>query len=111
MLLTKIERSAYHLASSSNTAISSVLGHKYGPEVGDASRLLGSSATNVGVVYIDVRGVGRRALLRRAGKGYIKAKLGKKDVVLGVDGHGRVAGVSETPAAVAPSPASGIGKQ
>ena len=50
---------------------------------------------NVGIVYIDIRGVGRRALLKRAAKGYIKAKLGKKDVVLGVDEHGKVADVSE----------------
>ena len=36
---------------------------------------------NVGMVYIDAKGVGRRALLKRAGKGYIKCKLGGKDVV------------------------------
>ena len=59
--------------------------------MGEASLLVGHSVRNVGVVYIDVRGVGRRALLKKAGKKYIKATLGKKDVVLGVDEHGRVA--------------------
>lgn len=58
--------------------------------MGDATRTVGNSARNVGLVYIDVRGVGRRALLKKAGKRYIKAKLGKKDVIFGVDSKGQV---------------------
>lgn len=58
--------------------------------MGEASLLVGHSVRNVGLVYIDARGVGRRALLKKAGKQYIKAKLGKKDVVLGFDGQGRI---------------------
>lgn len=54
----------------------------------NATRAVGESARNVGLVYIDARGVGRRALLKNAGKRYIKAKLGKKDVILGVDSRG-----------------------
>jgi len=53
------------------------------------SHLMGSTATNVGIVYIDARGVGRRALLRKAGKTFVKAKLGNREVVLGVDESGR----------------------
>ena len=46
--------------------------------------MVGHTATNVGLVYIDARGVGRRALLRKAGKACVKAKLGKnREVVLG----------------------------
>ena len=58
--------------------------------MGDASLMMGHTVRNVGVVYIDARGVGRRALLKHAGKSYLRAKLGKRDVVLGVDerGHG-----------------------
>lgn len=54
----------------------------------DASLMVGHTARNVGVVYIDARGVGRRALLKKAGARYVKAKLGKKDVVLGIDERG-----------------------
>jgi spartin len=59
--------------------------------MGEASLLVGHSVRNVGLVYIDARGVGRRALLKKAGKKFIRAKLGKKDVVLGVDDQGRLA--------------------
>ena len=49
--------------------------HKYGPDAGHATALLGGSVRNVAVVYIDVRGVGRRALLKSSAKGFVKAKL------------------------------------
>lgn len=58
--------------------------------MGEASLLMGHTVRNVGVVYIDARGVGRRALLKSAGKSFVRAKLGTREVVLGVDenGHG-----------------------
>jgi len=56
---------------------------RYGQEAGNISRMTGKSVTNVGLVYIDVKGVGRRALLTRAGKVVVKAKMGGKDVILG----------------------------
>lgn len=59
--------------------------------MGDTTQLVGQSVKNVGLVYIDAKGVGRRALLKKAGKKFIKAKLGNKDVVLGVDEQGKVA--------------------
>ena len=57
--------------------------------MGDASLMMGHTVRNVGIVYIDARGVGRRALLKHAGKSYVRAKLGKRDVVLGVDERGQ----------------------
>lgn len=68
------------------TSLSTSLGHKYGPEMGAAVTDVGQALTNVGVVYIDVRGVGRRALIKRAGKRVIKGKMGKRHVVLGAEG-------------------------
>lgn len=69
--------------------------------MGEASLLVGHTVRNVGIVYIDARGVGRRALLKKAGKSFVKAKLGHRDVVLGVDesGHGAAGtlAVQETP--------------
>ncbi|KAG8724638.1 hypothetical protein FRC12_024288 [Ceratobasidium sp. 428] len=45
---------------------------------------MGETVRNVGVVYIDARGVGRRALIKRAGKRMIKGRLGSgKEIVLG----------------------------
>lgn len=49
--------------------------HKYGPDAGHATALIGGSVRNVAVVYIDVRGVGRRALLKSTAKGFIKTRM------------------------------------
>jgi spartin len=62
--------------------------------------MAGQSARNVGLVYIDARGVGRRALLKRAGKAVVKARMGGRDVVLGPQAQamqGDAAGPSKPP--------------
>lgn len=69
----------------------------------EASLLVGQSARNVGIVYIDARGVGRRALLKKAGKRYIKAKLGKNHVLLGVDQNGAIQQSGSSPSGSVPS--------
>lgn len=61
---------------------------RYGQDMGDASRIGGQLAQNVALVYIDIRGVGRRALLKRAGKAVVRARMGGRDVILGPPEHG-----------------------
>jgi len=51
------------------------ISRRYGPEAAHASMLLAGTARNVGLVYIDMHGVGRRALLRRAGRTFVKARF------------------------------------
>ncbi|KAH8114176.1 senescence-associated protein-domain-containing protein [Phellopilus nigrolimitatus] len=97
MLLTTVENSAKQLIEHGTLRTSEALGHKYGKDVGDASLLVGNTVRNVGIVYIDARGVGRRALLKKAGKSFIKAKLGHRDVVLGVDERGQLLGPQGAP--------------
>ena len=53
--------------------------HKHGDEAGRAAALLGGSVRNVAVVYIDVRGIGRRAILKSTAKGFVKARLKNGD--------------------------------
>lgn len=62
---------------------------RYGQDMGDASRIGGQLAQNVALVYIDIRGVGRRALLKRAGKAVVRARMGGRDVMLGPPEHGK----------------------
>jgi len=88
LLLTTLESSGKHILEHGSTKLSEAVGHKYGKDAGTATLQLGQSATNVGLVYIDARGVGRRALIRRAGKTFVKAKLGKHDVEIGGGGVG-----------------------
>ncbi|CAE7100416.1 unnamed protein product [Rhizoctonia solani] len=84
LLLTTLEQSATQLVSHGTEAASKVAGHRYGPEAGAHTKHFGETVRNVGVVYIDARGVGRRALIKRAGKRIIKGRLGSgKEVMLG----------------------------
>jgi spartin len=89
LLLTTLESSASHLITHTSTSLSAVATHKYGPDAGRAVGMVGDSVKNVAVVYIDMRGVGRRALLKVAGKRMIKAKMGGKEVVFQEQGMGR----------------------
>jgi len=85
LLLSTIETSAQSLVVHTTNNAAAGLGHKYGPEMGTAVRIMGDSVKNVGVVYIDYRGVGRRALIRKAGKRVIRGKMGNREVVFGGD--------------------------
>ncbi|GJJ11949.1 hypothetical protein Clacol_006187 [Clathrus columnatus] len=81
IIITALERSATQLIESSTDAVSRGISHKYGASAGDMSRMTGNTIRNVSLVYVDVRGVGRRALLKRAGKAVVKAQFSGKDVV------------------------------
>lgn len=54
---------------------------RYGSHAGDMSRLAGNAVRNVSLVYVDLRGVGRRALLKRAGKAVARAQFSGRDIV------------------------------
>ncbi|KAM0755437.1 hypothetical protein T439DRAFT_320125 [Meredithblackwellia eburnea MCA 4105] len=58
--------------ASSSTA---VLGHRYGPEAAQLSNQVGGSVKHVALVYIDARGVTRKALLKSVGKHAIRARM------------------------------------
>ena len=55
--------------------LNAVIGHKYGDEAAQSTSMLIGTAKNVGLVYIDMRGMGRRALIKRVGKEYAKARV------------------------------------
>lgn len=94
VVLTSIEATAQDLITNGTSAASTAAGHKFGPEAGHATALLGGSVRNVAVVYIDVRGVGRKALLTGTAKGFVKARLKSGETVQlqagGVEGPGGV---------------------
>jgi hypothetical protein len=100
VVLTSLEATAHNLIDSGTSAASSAAGHKFGPEAGHATHLIGGSVRNVAVVYIDARGIGRKALLKGTAKGFVKARLksgetvqlqgGDTAVAVPVDGQGKV---------------------
>ncbi|WVF71404.1 hypothetical protein IAT40_006208 [Kwoniella sp. CBS 6097] len=90
VVLTSLEATAHDLINNGTIAASSAAGHKYGPDAGQATALVGGSVKNVAVVYIDVAGVGRRAILKSTAKGVVRARLKDGETIqLQAEGHGQ----------------------
>ncbi|KAK8864467.1 hypothetical protein IAR55_001716 [Kwoniella newhampshirensis] len=86
VVLTSLEATAHDMINNGTLAA-----HKYGPDAGEATALVGGSVKNVAVVYIDVAGVGRRALLKSTAKGFVKARLNDGETIkLQAEGSGNV---------------------
>ena len=75
LILSTIDNSARRVLDTGTKEIGKVVGHKYGPEAAHSSLLMAGTARNVGLVYVDLKGVGRRALVRRAGRTFVKAQM------------------------------------
>lgn len=74
-VLSSLEAATNQLISSGTSAASQMATHRYGAEAGEAVAQVGGSARNAVLVYVDVRGMGRRAILKSTAKGYVKARL------------------------------------
>ncbi|KAF2236018.1 hypothetical protein EV356DRAFT_482525 [Viridothelium virens] len=83
-----IAYSGKNLLTSSGNAASTVVGHRYGEEAGSLAADLAGGVRNVGLVYIDVTGVSRRAVIKSVAKGMVvgHVKGGGEIVVGGGDG-------------------------
>jgi spartin len=82
-----IATSGKHLLNSSSTAATAIVGHRYGEDAGKVASELTRSVTNVGLVYIDVTGVSRRAVIKSVAKGMV---VGKVQIAGGQRGHADV---------------------
>ncbi|KIM49553.1 hypothetical protein M413DRAFT_438742 [Hebeloma cylindrosporum] len=80
LILSTIDHSTRRMLDVGTEEIGKVVGHKYGPEAAQSSLLMAGTARNVGLVYVDMRGIGRRALLKRAGKTFVKARVSSNHV-------------------------------
>jgi spartin len=86
-----MEQAGRNLLSSSSTAATTVVAHRWGPEAGDVAASMGGGIKNVGLVYIDVTGVSRKAILKSVAKGMVVGKTASGDnIVVGGD-DGRIA--------------------
>jgi len=59
-------------------AASAAVGHKYGAEAGSITNNIAGGVKNVGLVYIDVTGVSRRAIIKSVAKGMVVGKVKDK---------------------------------
>lgn len=79
-----IATSGKSLLTTSGAAASTMVGHRYGDEAGSIATELAGGVKNVGLVYIDVTGVSRRALIKSVAKGMVVGKVrGGGEVVVG----------------------------
>jgi len=83
-----IAYSGKNLLTSGGSAASQIVGHRYGEEAGGLAADVAGGVKNVGLVYIDVTGVSRRAVIKSVAKGMVvgKVKGGGEVVVGGGDG-------------------------
>jgi len=49
--------------------------HAYGPQAGEMAATLAGAGKNVGLVYVDVAGVSRRAVLKGVAKGLVVGRV------------------------------------
>lgn len=96
LILSTIDNSAKQILDVGSKQLNAVVEHKwvdrpffcksesdvvntfrYGADAARSTALLTGTAQNVGLVYIDMRGIGRKALVKRAGKEYIKNHFSK----------------------------------
>lgn len=83
-----VAESGKSLLTQGGAAATTVVGHRYGPHAQSIAADLAGGVRNVGLVYIDVTGVSRRAVIKSVAKGMVvgKVKGGGQVVVGGGDG-------------------------
>ncbi|KII89312.1 hypothetical protein PLICRDRAFT_604154 [Plicaturopsis crispa FD-325 SS-3] len=75
LIWTTLDDSTKQLLDVGSQKIGDAIGHKYGPHAAANTNLMTGTARNIVLVYVDMRGIGRRALLKRAGKEFVKARV------------------------------------
>lgn len=75
LILSTFDHEARRFLEEGSQTVGTVVGHKYGPQAAESSMHIAGAAKNVGLVYVDLHGVGRRALLKRAGTEWVKARI------------------------------------
>ncbi|PPJ49906.1 hypothetical protein CBER1_04666 [Cercospora berteroae] len=79
-----IATSGMTLLNTSGAAASTMVGHRWGAEAGSIAGELAGGVKNVGLVYIDVTGVSRKAVIKSVAKGMVIGKVrGGGEVVVG----------------------------
>jgi spartin len=76
-----IAHSGKTLMNHGGAAVSATVGHRYGAEAGSIAADLAGGVKNVGLVYIDVAGVSRRAVIKSVAKGMVVGRVKDKNGV------------------------------
>ncbi|KAH9038927.1 hypothetical protein EDB85DRAFT_2072605 [Lactarius pseudohatsudake] len=74
LIIASLAASTVRLVDAGGTAVAAAVSHRYGAVAGDNAALAGRTMRNVVLVYVDVRGFGRRALVKRTAKSWAKGR-------------------------------------
>ena len=74
LILASLSASTVRLIDAGGAAVAAAVSHRYGAVAGDNAGLAGRTMRNVVLVYVDVRGFGRRALVKRTAKTWAKGR-------------------------------------
>jgi len=88
-----LAESGTRLVTDAGTASTIAVNHKYGAEAGEIAATVAGGVRNVGLVYVDVTGVSRKAIIKSVAKGMVIGKVRDKsgkeqDVIVGVGDGG-----------------------
>jgi spartin len=72
LILAALSASAVRLMDTGGTAVASAVSHRYGTVAGNNAALAAGTMRNVVLVYVDVRGFGRKALVKRTARTWAK---------------------------------------
>jgi spartin len=68
MIFASLAASTVRLADAGGTAVTAAVAHRYGAAAGENAALATGTVRNVVLVYVDVRGLARKAIVKRVAK-------------------------------------------
>ncbi|KAI9511363.1 hypothetical protein F5148DRAFT_1274310 [Russula earlei] len=77
IILSSLAESSVRLVDAGGAAVAAAVSSKYGATAGDNVLLATGTMRNVVLVYTDMRGLGRRAIVRRTAKSWVKGRVAK----------------------------------
>lgn len=72
LILAALSASTVRLMDTGGAAVAAAVSHRYGTVAGDNAALAAGTMRNVVLVYVDVRGFGRKALVKRTARTWAK---------------------------------------
>ncbi|OAV96574.1 hypothetical protein PTTG_01011 [Puccinia triticina 1-1 BBBD Race 1] len=85
-VMDSLETGGKKVLATAGDTTTEVVTHAYGAEAGQIAHRANHAVRNVGLVYIDARGVTRRAILKSVGKAAVRGRMNDgREVILGSD--------------------------
>jgi spartin len=77
LILSALEASSVRLVEAGGAAVTAAVSHKYGTTAGENAALAASTARNIVLVYVDVRGLRRRVVVKRVAKTWARGHVAR----------------------------------